>query len=123
MQKTLNLQTIKQTLTKQRAILLIRLEEREASKDSEGLLNPDKDDRAMTARNKNKELLLIGHAKQQIQDIDQALKRLETGAYGICLECGENIQPERLEIIPTAALCIKCQRNKDSKRNGRRTID
>lgn len=40
--------------------------------------------------------------------IDAALKRLDDGDYGYCLECGEKIAAKRLEIDPAAALCITC---------------
>ena len=115
MPKTLNLQAIKQKLEVQREILLKRLENGRLSKGFEDMLNPDKADRAMISRNNNSENILLNHSEQQLQDIDQALNRLEKGTYGICLDCGENIQPARLEIIPTAALCIKCQRIQDKK--------
>jgi DnaK suppressor protein len=115
MPKTLNLQTINQTLKEQRVFLLAFLEKKRALINAEDLLNPDKADRAMISRNDNRETLLLEHAEQQLQDIDQALNRLERGTYGICSDCGENIQPARLEIIPTAVLCIKCQRILDNK--------
>jgi len=115
MPKTLNLRPIKQVLEEQRAILLARLEKKQALFDPEDMLNPDKTDRAMFSRNNNRETLLLEHAELQLQDIDQALNRLETGTYGICSNCGENIQPARLEVIPTAALCINCQRIQDKK--------
>jgi len=38
----------------------------------------------------------------------QALKRLESGDYGDCRECGEWINPQRLEMDPAADLCISC---------------
>ncbi len=40
--------------------------------------------------------------------IVEALKRLDDGDYGNCIECDEKIAPKRLEIDPAAALCIKC---------------
>jgi RNA polymerase-binding protein DksA len=59
--------------------------------------------------------LLLDHVERQLEDIDQALKRLDMDAYGICTSCGKNIQAARLEIMPTAALCIECQRIHDNK--------
>lgn len=41
-------------------------------------------------------------------EIEKALERIETGDYGGCLECGEVIHPRRLEVSPTATLCISC---------------
>ncbi len=40
--------------------------------------------------------------------IEAALKRLDDGDYGYCIECGEEIAARRLEIDPAAALCITC---------------
>jgi DnaK suppressor protein len=40
--------------------------------------------------------------------IEAALKRLDDGDYGCCLECGEEIAAKRLEVDPAAALCISC---------------
>jgi len=39
---------------------------------------------------------------------DAALKRLEEGEFGECLDCTEAINPNRLEADPTATLCISC---------------
>ena len=40
--------------------------------------------------------------------VQQALRRIERGDYGDCLECGEPIDPRRLEADPTATRCIAC---------------
>ena len=40
--------------------------------------------------------------------VKDALKRLDEGEYGYCVECDEDIAPKRLEVDPAAALCIKC---------------
>ena len=40
--------------------------------------------------------------------LEQALKRLNTDEYGWCLNCGEAIAPQRLEIDPTIAVCVRC---------------
>ncbi|MCK7611381.1 TraR/DksA family transcriptional regulator [Roseibium sp. CAU 1639] len=45
-----------------------------------------------------------------IQRIDAALSRLDSGDYGYCVECGEEIGAKRLEVDPAAAFCISCAR-------------
>jgi DnaK suppressor protein len=40
--------------------------------------------------------------------IEAALGRVESGDYGFCLSCGEEIAAKRLELDPTASLCIDC---------------
>lgn len=44
----------------------------------------------------------------QLKNIDAALNRIDTGDYGYCLDCGEGIAIERLEIDPSIPLCINC---------------
>lgn len=41
--------------------------------------------------------------------LDRALERLDKGEYGNCIECGNEINPERLEAVPHARLCIACK--------------
>src|SRR5690606_6261067 len=40
--------------------------------------------------------------------IQQALKRMEAGEYGFCLDCGEPIALRRLDVDPTFSLCVRC---------------
>jgi DnaK suppressor protein len=42
-----------------------------------------------------------------------ALKRIEKGTYGICVDCGETIAPARLEAVPWAPYCLKDQNLQD----------
>jgi RNA polymerase-binding protein DksA len=45
--------------------------------------------------------------------IDSALARIDAGTYGICVNCGAQIAPERLEAMPWATLCIDCKRKEE----------
>ncbi len=45
---------------------------------------------------------------QELQRIDSALARLETGEFGYCLKCGDDISVARLRNDPTTAVCIDC---------------
>lgn len=44
-----------------------------------------------------------------LQDIEEALARIENGTFGQCIECGEVIQRPRLEAMPYANLCLDCK--------------
>ena len=46
------------------------------------------------------------------QRIKAALQRLDTGEYGFCLECAEQIAPDRLALDPALALCAECMRGR-----------
>ena len=50
--------------------------------------------------------------EQGIREINQALKKIKNGTYGICEECGRPISLNRLKIRPQAIYCIKCKKRK-----------
>ena len=49
----------------------------------------------------------------ELKRIDSALERIKTGDYGYCLRCDEEISEKRLEVNPTATLCIECASQKE----------
>ena len=49
-------------------------------------------------------------AEAALSDIDSALRRIMSGAFGTCTACGAAIPTERLEILLTAGLCMQCAR-------------
>lgn len=65
----------------------------------------------------------FGHARvsaikkeidRKIIQTRKALTRLKIGKYGICENCGEMIDTDRLLIYPEATLCVKCQKERES---------
>jgi len=44
-----------------------------------------------------------------LREIEDALHRLDQGNYGVCLECEEPISPKRLDAVPWARYCVRCQ--------------
>ena len=48
--------------------------------------------------------------EQGIREINQALKKIKNGTYGICEKCGRPISLNRLKIRPQAIYCIKCKK-------------
>ncbi|MEW6557519.1 MAG: TraR/DksA family transcriptional regulator [Elusimicrobiota bacterium] len=65
-----------------------------------------------------KELIfgLTDNEKLMLNLIDSALKKMETGKYGFCESCAVKIPYTRLEVMPFARYCIKCQPKFDKKR-------
>jgi DnaK suppressor protein len=56
---------------------------------------------------------LEAHDGRLLVAIDQALARIDAGTYGVCVNCGAPIAPERLEAMPWATLCIDCKRKEE----------
>ena len=57
-----------------------------------------------------------GIVEDEVQQVHQAMRRHAEGRYGICDDCGEGIDPERLAVRPHATLCIECQRRVEGGR-------
>ena len=58
---------------------------------------------------------IVSSEQEILYQIDDALKRLEDGSYGVCQQCNEPIAMSRLKAVPYAAMCIRCQRAKEQK--------
>lgn len=58
----------------------------------------------------NEEVLnaLESEAKIEIQQLSNAITRMENGSYGICQTCGDEIAKKRLQVQPAALNCIQC---------------
>jgi DnaK suppressor protein len=52
-------------------------------------------------------------ASQTLVEVQDALRRIEDGTYGKCIQCGRDIEPARLEAIPWARYCLKDQEKFD----------
>ena len=65
----------------------------------------------MAANAYTKELLFSMSANDRhlLELIDEALVRIEDGEYGKCIHCGEPVQEKRLEAVPWARHCLRCQ--------------
>lgn len=52
---------------------------------------------------------VIGLHLQKAIDLNAALDRIQSGVYGICIDCGDSVSFERISAYPTAKRCIRCQ--------------
>ncbi|MCL4847003.1 MAG: TraR/DksA C4-type zinc finger protein [Acidobacteria bacterium] len=60
------------------------------------------------------EFALIQMKAETLTKIDEALARLEEGAYGNCFECGEEISQQRLRALPFAVRCRDCEEAREN---------
>ncbi|MDD4908767.1 MAG: TraR/DksA family transcriptional regulator [Candidatus Omnitrophica bacterium] len=56
---------------------------------------------------------IASNERKIVYDIDDAIKRIEDGSYGICEDCKGIIAKTRLKAIPYARLCLKCQEKRE----------
>ena len=68
------------------------------------------------------ELALIQMKAETLNRINEALARLETGRYGLCFECGEEISEARLRALPFAVRCKDCEEARENAANRERML-
>jgi len=76
---------------------------------------PDPNDRATQEEEFSLELRTRDRERKLIRKIDEALKRIDDGSYGYCLETGEEIGIKRLEARPVATLSIEAQERRERR--------
>jgi DnaK suppressor protein len=76
---------------------------------------PDPNDRATQESEFSLELRTRDRERKLIRKIDEALKRIEDGTYGYCLETGEPIGVKRLEARPVATLSVEAQERRERR--------
>ena len=70
---------------------------------------PDLGDQASAETDRNFMLRLRGREQRLLKKIEQALERVESGMFGICEDCGNEINIQRLEARPVTTMCIDCK--------------
>jgi DnaK suppressor protein len=55
------------------------------------------------------DLKIEDNIRALLASVDRAIRRIDDGAFGRCVRCGEQIGEGRLEAMPTAELCISCK--------------
>jgi DnaK suppressor protein len=94
---------------------LLQLVESARSSEKEGGSNdaPDLGDRALSTVIRDLSYQLTAGERDILRRIDEAITRIESGDYGKCVECGQNVQAGRLDAVPWARHCIQCQEMQD----------
>jgi len=85
------------------------------SKEVETGIAQDVVDRAESSYTKEFLLSLSNKERKQLSLINEALKRIEKGTYGICQRCTQEIGKKRLEAIPWTPYCINCQEKEEEE--------
>ncbi len=62
-----------------------------------------------------KAIALENHLKGTLSAVEQALQKFELGTYGVCEDCGQKIDLERLDALPYATLCLTCKAKQEKE--------
>ena len=74
-------------------------------------------DQGTDAQEREKAFLFASREGRYLGYLDRALNMLDEGTYGYCTNCGEPIQKKRLELVPTARLCVACKLEEEKRRS------
>lgn len=58
---------------------------------------------------------LASNERELLYGLEDALKKIEEGRFGVCEECDHLIAKTRLKAVPYARFCVKCQEKKEKK--------
>ncbi|HHO75363.1 MAG TPA: TraR/DksA family transcriptional regulator [Deltaproteobacteria bacterium] len=106
---------IKDILVEMKQEILKNLDERIKSNDmSEHREIGDIFDDADLEQSREFNLLLTTRERQKLDQIENALSKLDQGEYGYCEDCEESIPVGRLKAMPFATLCVKCKSERES---------
>ena len=112
----------KKKLLEQRQIILTTLP-MELGQTSESISAGDVLDKASEVRNQDFLLTLSEREREKLNEIEEALERIDEGVYGECESCGETIPDGRLEVRPQALLCVPCKSVKEKREKSVGTDD
>lgn len=74
---------------------------------------PDALDEVQLAGERELAIRNLDRDSNMLRQIRRALARIADGSYGVCLHCDEEISPKRVNAVPWAAFCIRCQEQVD----------
>ena len=104
-----DLQAFRERLGKMREVLLNESDDTVHEMREENSLYPDPSDRASMETEHINVLRIRDRERKLLSKVDDALGRMEQGSFGLCEECGEEIDLERLKIRPVTTFCIRCK--------------
>ncbi|NTV41745.1 MAG: TraR/DksA family transcriptional regulator [Deltaproteobacteria bacterium] len=88
-----------------------------------GVRFPDLVDGATAEREREIGLRIIEREAALRDEVMLALEKINDGTYGVCESCDQEIEPERLEALPSTSLCIECKRREEAKEKLKRAAN
>jgi DnaK suppressor protein len=90
---------------------------------SESPAAKDVDDHAVEELTRGMEFALAEMKSATLQRIDEAIRRLHNGTFGICTDCGADLSEARLRALPFASLCRYCQVEREITDHARNPLE
>lgn len=119
--EAIDLTHLEARLTLERKALLARIEEQlrsyaDPKKDALADRMKETGSRALAGLQREIDVSPLGHELSGLREIDEALKRIRDGVYGLCAGCGKPVEPRRLNAQPAVRLCLTCKQAFERRR-------
>ena len=121
---TTNFKILRSRLESERGRLIKELEQLKASANTteerrEGSPFGKREEEATETLELEKRLALERRIREQLVGVEHALHKFEEKTYGLCDNCGQHIDPARLEALPQASLCMNCKSQQAKNAKGK----
>jgi len=121
---TTNFKILRSRLETERERLIEELKQLKASANTteerrEGSPFGKREEEATETLELEKRLALEKRIREQLVGVEHALHKFEEGTYGLCDNCGQPIDPARLEALPQASLCMNCKAQQAKNAKGK----
>jgi DnaK suppressor protein len=122
--KNVNLNLLRSRLESEQKRLTDELEQlkssvRPAEERREGSPFGKREEEATESFELERRLTLEKRIMEQLAGVEHALQKFEDGTYGLCDNCGQPIDPARLEALPQASLCLDCKARQAKEAKGK----
>jgi len=107
---------VREKLTERRSKLMTRIQE--LVRMPAQVVAGDKVDQAIASLEREDASMNLQAEISELHEIQDALKRIDSGEYGVCESCGKRIGAARLTALPFATLCLKCKEEEEKKSPG-----
>lgn len=111
------LKAFESRLTAEREDLLQQIAELEArrSEDAEATYDEDSVEPETATYERERDFTLLENLRDMLDKVDHALEKITDETFGMCEACGKTIEAARIKVLPSARLCITCQREEERR--------
>ena len=106
---------IRANLEKRHQAILAKISEARLPQANEEITRGDSLDIASSARDREITFMLKSRELDELRAVEDAIRRIDSGDFGICANCEDPIEIKRLEAIPWARFCRACQEEMESR--------
>jgi DnaK suppressor protein len=89
---------------------IAEIEARYSDDNAEAARSGDEGEPETVTTDRERDLSLLENARDLLDQVERALRKIADGTYGRCATCGKSIEAARLKALPHASLCIACKR-------------